>query len=382
MVCGNVKSTQGKYHFRTHIKDNEQQQKWLRNQHLKAFYSSIISPSHTEGVMTLMQLTGLGKLRTNTVLMGFKCNWQTASGEELIDYINVIHNAFDMNHGICILRMKEGLDVSHYLKESGSKIGLSKSDSSITQKDSSVISDSAEVLSQADVKDSSSKLVHIASSGPKGSLTNVNAATLKASTQFQSIQAKGKTIDVWWLFDDGGLTILIPYLLSTKQQWAGCRMRIFTGGKKERIDQDKRTMAQLLSKFRISFEDVIVIGDMANKPKKDSIAEYESIVNPHRFFDEGLSPEELAEKVKEEPWKITDSEWRTHKDKTNRQIRLHELLKKHSKDSALIMMTLPMARKGTCPAALYMSWFEELTKDLPPVVLLRGNQSSVLTFYS
>lgn len=35
------------------------------------------------------------------------------------------------------------------------------------------------------------------------------------------------TIDVWWLFDDGGLTILIPYILSLRSQWSSCKIRIF-----------------------------------------------------------------------------------------------------------------------------------------------------------
>lgn len=35
------------------------------------------------------------------------------------------------------------------------------------------------------------------------------------------------TIDVWWLYDDGGLTMLLPYIISTRTQWAQCRLRIF-----------------------------------------------------------------------------------------------------------------------------------------------------------
>lgn len=35
------------------------------------------------------------------------------------------------------------------------------------------------------------------------------------------------TIDVWWLYDDGGLTILIPYILSLRSQWSRCKIRIF-----------------------------------------------------------------------------------------------------------------------------------------------------------
>lgn len=44
--------------------------------------------------------------------------------------------------------------------------------------------------------------------------------------------------------------------------------------------------------------------------------------------------------------------------------------------------TLPIGRKGRCPSSLYMAWLETLSQDLrPPVLLIRGNQENVLTFY-
>lgn len=43
---------------------------------------------------------------------------------------------------------------------------------------------------------------------------------------FRTCRQNG-TIDVWWLFDDGGLTILIPYILSLRSQWSDCKIRIF-----------------------------------------------------------------------------------------------------------------------------------------------------------
>lgn len=45
-------------------------------------------------------------------------------------------------------------------------------------------------------------------------------------------------------------------------------------------------------------------------------------------------------------------------------------------------MTLPMPRKGVVSAPLYMAWLEALSRDLPPFLFVRGNQTSVLTFYS
>lgn len=49
---------------------------------------------------------------------------------------------------------------------------------------------------------------------------------LDAMNIFNVKQDKG-TIDVWWLYDDGGLTMLLPYIISTRQNWAHCKIRVF-----------------------------------------------------------------------------------------------------------------------------------------------------------
>lgn len=60
-----------------------------------------------------------------------------------------------------------------------------------------------------------------------GNNTYTEDAKLKEELKiFHSNQHNG-TIDVWWLYDDGGLTILIPYILSLRSQWARCKIRIF-----------------------------------------------------------------------------------------------------------------------------------------------------------
>lgn len=48
---------------------------------------------------------------------------------------------------------------------------------------------------------------------------------LETMSTFKNKQ-KG-TLDVWWLYDDGGLTMLLPYIISTRQQWAQCKLRVF-----------------------------------------------------------------------------------------------------------------------------------------------------------
>lgn len=80
--------------------------------------------------------------------------------------------------------------------------------------------------------------------------------------------------------------------------------------------------------------------------------------------------------------KITKAELLAVQDKTNRHLRLREYLLEHSKKSDLVVMTLPMPRKNIIKAAHYMAWLEALSRDLPPFLFVRGNQQSVLTFYS
>ena len=53
-----------------------------------------------------------------------------------------------------------------------------------------------------------------------------------------------------------------------------------------------------------------------------------------------------------------------------------------SADAALIVMTLPVIRKCHVSAGLYLSWLDIMTKRMPPTLIIRGNQESVLTFYS
>lgn len=50
--------------------------------------------------------------------------------------------------------------------------------------------------------------------------------------------------------------------------------------------------------------------------------------------------------------------------------------------SLCLNRSLPVARKGAVSDYLYMAWLEILSKNLPPVLMVRGNHKNVLTFYS
>lgn len=95
---------------------------------------------------------------------------------------------------------------------------------------------------------------------------------------FRTKQKKG-FIDVWWLYDDGGLTLLIPYIISTHSQWKDCKLRIFTlTNRKSELDIEQRNMAALLSKFRIDYSDVILVTDILKPPKEDTKKVFNSVI--------------------------------------------------------------------------------------------------------
>jgi solute carrier family 12 (sodium/potassium/chloride transporter), member 2 len=97
-------------------------------------------PSFEGASQSLMQISGLGKLRPNLLLMGYKGDWNTCHREELRGYFNVIQlvctklfkrmevtfefdfsNALDRHMGVSILRLREGLDYSNVVVEDDSK---------------------------------------------------------------------------------------------------------------------------------------------------------------------------------------------------------------------------------------------------------------------
>lgn len=57
-------------------------------------------------------MSGLGKMKPNSLLMGYNNGWATASEMSNEEYVSVISSAFDNRLSVMILYAKEGYDVS------------------------------------------------------------------------------------------------------------------------------------------------------------------------------------------------------------------------------------------------------------------------------
>lgn len=408
MVCGDVLKERQSHNDRSYrIRKSLQ---WLRAHKTKAFYSLVDNLSFANGVGALLQATGIGKMKPNILLLGYQSAWRTSNNEEIESYFVAINMALEMSVAVTILRVQEGLDyegiIGDYdIENSASKKQNAKGvdnpsftdspDGSLSSKpfvisgsidtgltDESVengkpkqpneISLSGDAISAAQKKHM--KKSRVMFKDPQGN--ELSADVQNTICRFRMKQKRG-TIDVWWLYDDGGLSMLLPHILTTRSNWANSKLRVFClADANEEQNHKKESMQLLLNKFRILVSDVVVIPDLTETPSPQTKAWFDALTHEFVRKDDDSSIQNCNAPV------IKESELIAEKPKTFNFMRLRELLLQHSTQANLIVMTLPIPQKGTVSGPLYMSWLETLTANMPPFLLVRGNHTSVLTFYS
>lgn len=369
-----------------------------------AFFTLLsLAPSFREGVRIMLQTVGLGKLKPNTLVLGFKRDWKMLwkdpSGRGVVEeYVNVVHDAFELDYGVAILRLRGELDLQELSKYevedwlamadddeapiehimSGTNFNERTEDTEFgssevqsTEKPSTPSPDneqqSPQVVKKGKFKVTVSKMPN-EDEGSEGKVDETTKLTdpvepqkPPSETEIAFKEKQKGTIDVWWFRDDGGLTILIPYLLSIHSYWKGCKLRIFTPASTHKLQSNELRMANLLKRFRIDFSSIVEVEGINKAPSSQSIQTFMKLPVKDEFTD--LSTLEKDRR-------------------TMRNIRLGELIREHSNDAKLIVLTLPVPKVEVMSPLLYMSWLEVLSAASPPVLMVRGNQQSVLTFYS
>ncbi|XP_030081506.1 bumetanide-sensitive sodium-(potassium)-chloride cotransporter isoform X2 [Drosophila hydei] len=431
LVCGHVLRGSGSQKYRNYLKDRASN--WFQKHRVKGFYALVDGEDFEAGTRALMQATGIGKLKPNIILMGYKTDWQTCERKELVQYFNVMHKALDMYLSVAILRVHQGLDCaqllgspdsnwptancslevprtlqpnesSNDLQASDARHGLSGSVDSLSRNVSQAsstsdlsfiagnqVKDVSGLPDPLDAKTSNEQPNSLRKSkakhddpvslyrGPGG--VELPKDVLADLTQFTRKRSHA-IIDVWWLYDDGGLTLLLPYIISTRRTWQSCKLRVYAlANKNSELEYEQRSMASLLSKFRIDYSDLTLIPDITKKPHETSTQFFDELIKDFVVSDKENGHSSKAT-LNEDEALISDDDLLAVADKTNRYLRLREYLREQSTKSDLVVMTLPMPRKNIVSAPLYMAWLESLSRDMPPFLFVRGNQTSVLTFYS
>ncbi|XP_023646086.2 solute carrier family 12 member 4 [Paramormyrops kingsleyae] len=241
-------------------------------------------------------------------------------------------------------------------------------------------------------------------------------------------------IDVWWIVHDGGMLMLLPFLLKQHKVWRKCKMRIFTVAQMDDNSiQMKKDLATFLYQLRIEAEvEVVEMHDsdisaytyertlmmeqrsqMLRQMRLSSaerdreaqlVKDRHSMIHMSSLYSD--EEDELGEPVAER----IQMTWTKEKLNGERRIRnnapenfrelisikpdqsnvrrmhtavkLNEVIVNRSHDAKLVLLNMPGPPKNSEGDENYMEFLEVLTEGLERVLLVRGGGREVITIYS
>uniref|UniRef100_A0A8C9ZM36 Solute carrier family 12 member 7a n=1 Tax=Sander lucioperca TaxID=283035 RepID=A0A8C9ZM36_SANLU len=244
---------------------------------------------------------------------------------------------------------------------------------------------------------------------------------------------KGGTIDVWWIVHDGGLLMLLPFLLSQHKVWRKCQMRIFTvAHMDDNSIQMKKDLQMFLYQLRLdavvevvemhesdisafTYEKTLVMEQRSQMLKQMQLSRTEREREAQLIHDRntashskmndkaaGATPDRVhmtwtKDKLvnernrQREGMGVKDMfnmrpEWENLSQSNVRRmhtaVKLNEAVLKKSRDSQLVLLNMPGPPKNKKGDDNYMEFLEVLMDGLDRVLLVRGGGREVITIYS
>uniref|UniRef100_A0A6Q2YRS8 Solute carrier family 12 member 5b n=1 Tax=Esox lucius TaxID=8010 RepID=A0A6Q2YRS8_ESOLU len=248
-------------------------------------------------------------------------------------------------------------------------------------------------------------------------------------------------IDVWWIVHDGGMLMLLPFLLRQHKVWRKCKMRIFTVAQMDDNSiQMKKDLITFLYHLRIdaevevvemhdsdisayTYEKTLVMEQRSqilkqmhltkNEMERESVAvsrpkQVQLIQNKNATPTSPTSPttpaggaatpgqemqmtwtdkaENQAAAAHPEQGGVKDIfNMKPNQSNVRRMhtaLRLNEVIMKKSKEAKLVLLNMPGPPKNRMGEDNYMEFLEVLTEGLNRVLLVRGGGREVITIYS
>ncbi|CAH1639899.1 unnamed protein product [Spodoptera littoralis] len=365
---------------------------------LKGFVDVLVAPDIADGLSHLVQTTGLGGLKPNTVIVGWPYGWRAAERPEP-RWQHFLHTV----RAVAAARM-----------------------AMLVPKGINFFPDSTEKVSG--------------------------------------------NIDIWWIVHDGGMLMLLPFLLKQHRTWKNCKMRIFTVAQMEDNSiQMKKDLKMFLYQLRLEAEVEVVemtdsdisaytyertlmmeqrnqmlrelrlnkketMGMMQNfvdyrENAEEKLPLVQAIVDHHHADVKTASKVRFAEPGDEAPTDapsppLADTEDKDkddkcedaspppddnkHKDqpvngdvkpkpnlsditpdegtvrRMHTAVKLNEVIVSRSHDAQLVILNLPGPPRDTNidRESNYMEFLEVLTEGLEKVLMVRGGGREVITIYS
>ncbi len=364
-------------------------QKWMKSNHVKAFFHVSRIDGLDRGLRTGLELCGLGKMGPNVVLVGFKTKWE-ADVEGTEDYVNTLTTVLESGYALMILRISGGMDASelYHNKDMFKALMQGKKETRDSGSESEGDDDDEENLAVEEKendkpdqknetnKDGGTVAMPLFPIGFFRTPMNTEHQKMVAKVQqFRGKSSREGTLDLYWLYDDGGLSLLLPHLLRSKPRFSHCNLRVFFITDEEDTERERKKMEEVIHKFRIETESVSVLEGVNDPPSMET----------EKAWQKQLQHATRKARKTDSLATLTE-ELAANKERTNFHLRLSELVKRKSKEAAtMVIMTLPMPVKSGPSAvspSLYMAWLDFVSRDIDSFLFVRGNQESVLTFYS
>ncbi|XP_026741147.1 bumetanide-sensitive sodium-(potassium)-chloride cotransporter-like isoform X2 [Trichoplusia ni] len=376
-----------------------------RKEKFRAFYILLQEFSYEQGILALLQAAGIGRIAPNVLLLGYKHNWTVSSHETLLTYYRMIRASFKFGMSVSILRvpsnmrLPDSLMVARGANLDTNSVGRDDEDSTsvvrgpgrgpaagpsfvdtgeqplsqesphsravtVMNSDSDLEIDSPLRYVADDQMPESALNIHLSQSAASSTQSNKSRMSARQLNYKHFNFHSTSVLDVWWLFDDGGMNILLPYIIARRSGKEKMNMRVFAlpRGNHRRTTEDE--VAKLLKSFRIEYSELILIEGLSEKPSDNTWKFFHSTVINHRCSGD----DELL---------LSDTEAMRLHGKTSRYLRLRELLIENSYGADLIVMSMPFTREGTS-ATMYMAWLDIMSHDMPPTLFVRGNSTVVI----
>uniref|UniRef100_A0A8C1T6F5 Solute carrier family 12 member 5a n=1 Tax=Cyprinus carpio TaxID=7962 RepID=A0A8C1T6F5_CYPCA len=249
-------------------------------------------------------------------------------------------------------------------------------------------------------------------------------------------------IDVWWIVHDGGMLMLLPFLLRQHKVWRKCKMRIFTVAQMDdnsiqmkkdlttflyhlRIDaavevvemvMHTLSLLYLFEKLKILKAAVTTQLSVTEEPaasckeeKPEEEVQHDGPSQPSSYMSPSAEAETPGTAVQmtwteakcdgeqakpigaTTPEAIKDlfnmkPEWENLNQSNLRRmhtaLRLNEVIIKKSQEARLVLLNMPGPPKNRSGDENYMEFMEVLTEGLNRVLLVRGGGREVITIYS
>ncbi|XP_067905580.1 solute carrier family 12 member 4 isoform X1 [Heterodontus francisci] len=241
-------------------------------------------------------------------------------------------------------------------------------------------------------------------------------------------------VDVWWIVHDGGMLMLLPFLLRQHKVWKKCKMRIFTVAQMDDNSiQMKKDLATFLYHLRIEAEVEVVemhgsdisaytyertlmmeqrsqmlrqmrLSKTEREREAQLVKDRNSIIHQGNvYLDEEEDVHVYPDKI-QMTWTKEKCESERNRNKAttpnsfrelisikpdqsnvrrmHTAVKLNEVIVNRSHDAKLVLLNMPGPPKNQDGDENYMEFLEVLTEGLERVLLVRGGGCEVITIYS